>query len=661
MAACVSWLLLVPPAMAKPLRVPGHLTPPPTERVAKPPTGRDQAGSPGSVAVRLGRWEGHSGRATVLLTVEETAGGQRYVVRPVVWCSATQASYWDTDPLVFGLPDAWPISGGGTLLGDPADWLAPPLHGRFTATAATLTFRDTTCGGHHLRVVARPVPTWPAVPDAEWNVSLAPHARGFVGEVEEMQTIGQGALVNFAAGVYDGPNCLFYNSGLWVLVQPDGSFAATGASTGIGDAGVTLHLQGRFLSASEAQGSYTLTGPSCLGQPVRFSAHVSSLAVAPKLAAGSGTLHTSPSSGPTWLEQLAEGLKGVNWAERTDNFQRGWVIPTGLSRSDSYKIVYAKAEAILKGFRTEGANTVRLPINLPTVLDEKPSWWPRYRGAINAALALHMKVILSYWDSSNSGTIDDPKLGPLGPLLRGLIGPPLTNLNDYVGFDKMWQKVLTDYGNQSNVFFEIMNEPDGYSGRQWDSLADQWVSKFLSEFPDVPADRIIVSAARNSSAPRKCLGGMQNDLSLVGNDPKLAGTLLSVHYYNWCGGFNDAGLFDQLVAPYIGHGVVIDEFGTTVVTKKGVPVNFSRPSINESQRCSNKNQLSSDKNISYMQELTCYLHAGFGAVYWPGLRATDRYSVWNLSSAPNWWEHSTDPLTLNGDGSILPLLQYAWT
>lgn len=62
-----------------------------------------------------------------------------------------------------------------------------------------------------------------------------------------------------------------------------------------------------------------------------------------------------------------------------------------------------------------------------------------------------------------------------------------------------------------------------------------------------------------------------------------------------------------------------------------------------------------------MQELTCYLHAGFGAVYWPGLRATDRYSVWHLSSAPNWWEHSTDPLTLNGDGSILPLLQYAWT
>ncbi len=51
---------------------------------------------------------------------------------------------------------------------------------------------------------------------------------------------------------------------------------------------------------------------------------------------------------------------GVNWADPNDNFITRPNVPVGLSTSDSYATVYAKATAILKGFQALGANTVRM-------------------------------------------------------------------------------------------------------------------------------------------------------------------------------------------------------------------------------------------------------------------------------------------------------------
>lgn len=63
---------------------------------------------------------------------------------------------------------------------------------------------------------------------------------------------------------------------------------------------------------------------------------------------------------------------GVNWADARDNYNTGWVIPTGLTASDSYATVQTKANIILAGFQNNlGANTVRLPINPPSV---EQSW-----------------------------------------------------------------------------------------------------------------------------------------------------------------------------------------------------------------------------------------------------------------------------------------------
>lgn len=290
LAVCVSALAFAPPAMA-------------ARPVVQPPGD-----------VMLGRWQGQSGRDTVVFWVEATANHKRWLVRPVVWCSSSQASVWGViqAPGQSGPnPDAWPISSGGVLRGVPpaanfphSPWRPPPMVGRFTATTATLTIRENgtpppinqpparSCETRGLRVVAHPVPTSPVLRDKIWTVSLAPHVKvssAFcVGckDSADLETYGQGALADSSWTVSDGAACFFSDGGLDLLVRPDGSFGAADLRAPFGvDAGITMTLRGRFVSPSEAQGTYTLNGrttnsvtgapfPPCSGKAVRFYAHV---------------------------------------------------------------------------------------------------------------------------------------------------------------------------------------------------------------------------------------------------------------------------------------------------------------------------------------------------------------------------------------------------
>src|SRR3954464_10065148 len=100
---------------------------------------------------------------------------------------------------------------------------------------------------------------------------------------------------------------------------------------------------------------------------------------------------------PPAASAATNSFRGVNWADARDNYVDGWVIPTGLSASDSYSTVRGKADGILAGFQNLlGANTVRLPVNPQSV---NSAWWASYRGAVDSALAHGMKVILSYWEA----------------------------------------------------------------------------------------------------------------------------------------------------------------------------------------------------------------------------------------------------------------------
>ena len=363
----------------------------------------------------------------------------------------------------------------------------------------------------------------------------------------------------------------------------------------------------------------------------------------------------APSSTP---EPSAVGLEGVNWADARDNFQSGWLIPTGLSASDSYSDVYARAWWMLSELPA-GANTIRLPINPATVLNNTGTgpgwWWRQYQGAIDAATDLHMNVILGYWGTeSDPGTIDG-RSGAAYPNL--MCSDPNSHYagSPYSDFDEMWHQVIERYAGNSHVYFEIMNEPHGYTPQQWDSLAEQW----LACFSQAPRHRVVVSAAYNSNSPMARCEGLQNDLADVADDQALDGTLLSLHFYDYyCPGIDDeSALAGLLNSSYQGR-VVLDEFGTSVTYTangpygaKGSPVRFGdlhNPAP------------SPDPTVRYMRELTTFLsNSGMGVVYWPGVRGCDpgdktcdSYSVWSLDGNGN--------LQQRGDGSVVPWLQRAW-
>jgi hypothetical protein len=268
-------------------------------------------------------------------------------------------------------------------------------------------------------------------------------------------------------------------------------------------------------------------------------------------------------------------FKGVNWADTRDNYNTGWVIPDGLAASDGYSQVYSIADNYIKAFQANlGANTVRLPINPPSV---SQSWWAAYRGAIDAALANGMKVIISAWTQSTStGTITD-----------------MTAWND------TWSTVVGQYGGNSNVYFEPLNEPYGYSLSQWVSICSSWLSKFSS----VPRGRVIISGT-----------GYNDHVTGVGASSALTGTLLSLHYYGTWNNYTQESQWQSDLNSRIGSytsRTIIDEFGAPMTT--GVDYLANHNGAVEQ---------------SYFAAVTDLARAdGMGSVYWAGLKTGDTYSM----------------------------------
>ncbi len=268
-------------------------------------------------------------------------------------------------------------------------------------------------------------------------------------------------------------------------------------------------------------------------------------------------------------------FKGVNWADTRDNYNSGWVIPDGLAASDNYSQVYSIANNYIKAFQANlGANTVRLPINPPSV---SQSWWGAYHGAIDAALADGMKVIISAWTQSTStGTI-----------------------TDMTAWNNMWSTVVGQYGGNGNVYFEPLNEPYGYSLSQWVSICSSWLSKFSS----VPRGRVIISGT-----------GYNDHVTGVGASSALTGTLLSLHYYGTWNSYTQESQWqsdlNNRIGSYTGR-TIIDEFGAPMTTGVNYLANHNGA-----------------VEQSYFAAVTDLARAdGMGSVYWAGLKTGDSYSM----------------------------------
>ncbi|WP_030436890.1 RICIN domain-containing protein [Actinoplanes subtropicus] len=322
----------------------------------------------------------------------------------------------------------------------------------------------------------------------------------------------------------------------------------------------------------------------------------------PILALVAATLAVPVAASPA--AAATSDFRGVNWADQRDNFVDDTLVPGGLSTSDSYATTQAKANGILAGFQNNlGANIVRMPVNYPTV---SGSYWNSYTGAIDAATAKGMRVILSYWEAAGSrdGKVDNT-----------------------TQFWSMWQTIVTKYVGNANVYFEPMNEPYGYSDADWKNLAAQWLSSYSS----VPRGRVIISGA-----------GYNQRLTTIGSDSRFDGTLISRHTYEF---FDTSRTTEDSwreslrtsVGAYASR-VLITEFGAPMTDGR----NYDSPSA-------------TDSFVAFIRGTAAEARAeGLGTVYWPGVRIADPYRLQEIGGSGT----SLTLSTTNASGR--DQLRYSW-
>jgi hypothetical protein len=301
---------------------------------------------------------------------------------------------------------------------------------------------------------------------------------------------------------------------------------------------------------------------------------------------------------------------GVNWADPDDNFITGPNVPVGLSTSDDYATTYTKSTAILEGFQKLGADTVRMGFNAATT---SGTWWNSYTAALDAATALGMNVIVAPW------------------LQKGTV-------SDTTSFYQMWDTMIAKYGGHSNFYFDIMNEPHGYSASALTAFEVAW----LARYPSLPRDHVIVPGT-----------GSDTTLCAEGADPSLDGTLLSIHIYGMFGDSHttEAAWVSDFEGALCGYGsrAVVTEFGVPMTT--GVNYDGARDGVND---------------LSYLYAITGTVRSqGIGSVLWTGVKQTTQTvgpgPCENASCAITTLEGSGTALTLNvTNQSGLDRLQWGW-
>jgi len=318
------------------------------------------------------------------------------------------------------------------------------------------------------------------------------------------------------------------------------------------------------------------------------------------MAAGAVTAVTPPAHAAT------SQFRGVNWADARDNFVNGVLYVSGLGSSDTYASATTVADQVVgQLYSITGANTVRMPINEPTV----STYWGTYTGAIDAALAKG-NVILAYWAYSN--------------------GRPAST----TAFNQMWDTVVAKYGGNPNAYFEVINEPYGYGTADLDNFYNAW----LARYPSVPRGRVILDGA-----------GLAQNVAAVGGDSRLNNTLLAVHDYSFFASYEDENDWANHIRNYIGSYA-----SRTVVTEWGGPMSPG-----------SKNGVSYDTIdysipsgsffADYIRGVSSKLRSlGVGSVYWPGLRDGDWYSLTTRTGTG-----AGIKLTLK-NASGLSRLQYSW-
>jgi endoglucanase len=289
-------------------------------------------------------------------------------------------------------------------------------------------------------------------------------------------------------------------------------------------------------------------------------------------------------------------FKGVNWADERDNFVNDWLVISGINTTDEEPVLLAKTDMVIDMLKSKGANTVRLPINPPTVMQ---NFWTKYSSIITRLSKSGIKVVLAYWESaaSKDGKVDD-----------------------MTAFQKMWDKVVYRYQYNANVYFEIMNEPHGYGVNELKDLYNNWIISY-----NISHRRMILDGA-----------GYATDVNSIGDDSRFSGCLLSFHFYTWFNGDykTTADWATPVASLKYPQRTIVTEFGAPMTTGKNYT---GSPGF--------------DKEIAYIQGMSDQLRKSkVGSIYWPGIRTNDNYSMFTINNSV---------INTNNTGG-LKQLQYAW-
>ena len=278
---------------------------------------------------------------------------------------------------------------------------------------------------------------------------------------------------------------------------------------------------------------------------------------------------------------ITSQFRGVNWADKRDNFVSDVLVLSGLNLSDNHESAHATADRIIGQFQEVlGSNSVRMPVNEPTILRA----FDMYSGALEAALE-HGRLVMGYW-------------GPAQPS-----GPK--NMDDWW---KMWAKLVEEYGKHPNAYFEIFNEPHMYSKDELRNLYAEWLKKF----PDVPRDHILLDGS-----------GLAWNVPDIADDPRFEGCLFAVHEYTFWNmsitteqGWKNS--FKGKVGKYIDR-TVCTEWGGAMSPGEKNGVHYDYMDYNSNP---------TNYFMAYIRGMSDQLREWeMGSFYWPGLRDGDWYSM----------------------------------
>lgn len=284
-----------------------------------------------------------------------------------------------------------------------------------------------------------------------------------------------------------------------------------------------------------------------------------------------------------WLNSSAvtNQFRGVNWADKRDNFVSEVLVLSGLSLNDTYESASVVAERVIGQFVEKlGTNSVRIPINEPTA----SKFWNTYKGVIDVGLSKG-RVAIGYWGPSQ----------PSGP----------KNMNDWWA---MWKTVVDDYGTDPNAYFEIFNEPHMYSKNDLRNLYAQWLEKF----PDVPRDHIILDGS-----------GMAQNVPDIADDSRFDECLFAVHEYTfWNMSINTEEGWRNAIKGKVGkyaERTICTEWGGAMSPGDKAGVHYEYMDYNQNP---------TNYFMAYIRGIPEQLREWqMGSFYWPGLRDGDWYSM----------------------------------